>query len=529
MINANIRRILFNLIDIVYVASILSIPLILITGGIKIKSLGFGLTSLERPIIFLMASIIIKKVVFRDILESTIVTFINKYSLRKIKFYIFLVSLVFFIFISSKIVIKDLPGGDETHFLMITSSIVKDGDINLRNNHDNGDFYEFYPGPLAPHARILDDNRIYSAHGVGLPLLIAPGYLLGNRYGATLIINVLSALLAVVIFSLSLIVTNNRVLSTGLGFLISFTVPLVFYSFQIYAELPGALIVSYLFLEVSLLNEKQHVSLFKKILIGLLLAYLPWLHVRFIIFVILVSLYLWQKIGFRKILPVLGIVLLSICLILVYMRILYGGFSIFAQYSNIDSGIKYTFRGLLGNMIDARFGLFLYSPYYIFLGAGLYFLYLKDKRLFFWWSLFTVPFVILVSSFYHWHGGCCPPLRYIVPIIPLFVVPIGCLLSIYRSYLFYILFAILAYISFMIKKILSENTLLMINYEYLDSRILNYFKLRGLDLYCLFPIVTENSLKTFMLISSWAICIVFLTYAIIKDYKDRKSNVCQSA
>lgn len=512
------RKFIFNFVEIVFAASVLSIAIILITGGVRIDCIGLDLISLKRPIAFLIISIAVKKLFFRDISGNGVMSFTNTVPLKRLKFYIFIISLFFCIFISAKIVTKDIPGGDEPHFLVITSSIVKDLDINLRNNYDNGDYYEFYPDYIIPHSRIMDDTRIYSAHGIGLPLLIAPGYILGNRYGATFIMNILSALLTVVIFSLALLATNNRALSLGLCFLVSFTIPLVFYSFQIYAELPGALIVSYLFLASSLCKG-QCFPLLKRILFGILLACLPWLHIRFTIFVILIIMYLCYRAGFKKVLPVIGIVLLSFGLILVHMKILYGKFSIFAQYYSVDASIRHTFSGLFGNIVDASFGLILYSSYFIFTGAGLYFLYLKDRRLFFWLVLFTIPFVIGVSSFYHWHGGCCPPLRYIIPVMPLFVIPIGCVLSMYRNYFFYALFIVFVYLSFITKKILSENTFLMVNYEFLDSRILNYIKSYGVDLYWLFPLVTEHSAKTFVLIFAWIIFITLLTYAIIKDYK----------
>lgn len=517
----NVRKIIFNLIDFVYITSILSIALILITGGIRIDCIGLDLISLKRPITLLVLTIILKRIYFKNFSQSRIISFINTYSLKKMQFYIFLFSLFFSALISSRIVPRYLPGGDEPHFLMITSSMVKDGDINLRNNYDNGDFYEFYPDPIIPHSRIMDDTRIYSAHGAGLPLLIIPGYILGSRYGAAFIMNILFALLTVTIFSLSLLATNNRVLSLGLSFLMSFTVPLVFYSFHLYAELPGALIVSYLFLVISILPRTQQIPFLKRILIGIIIAYLPWLHIRFMIFVILILAYLWYKAGFKNSLPVIGIVMLFIGLIHIYMKILFGKLSIFAQYFSIDAGVKYTLQGLFGNMIDARFGLFLYSPYYIFLGAGLYFLYIKNRQLFFWWILFTMPLIIGVSSFYHWHGGCCPPLRYIIPVIPLFALPVGSILNIYKNKLFYILFAVLAYLSFALKEILSENTFLLVNYEYLDSRILNYLKSCGLDLYWLFPLVTEHSVKTFVLKAVWTISILLLSYAIIRDYQKK--------
>lgn len=43
--------------------------------------------------------------------------------------------------------------GDEPHYLLITKSLISDGDINLFNNYRNKDYLQFYPGELDSHAR----------------------------------------------------------------------------------------------------------------------------------------------------------------------------------------------------------------------------------------------------------------------------------------------------------------------------------------------------------------------------------------
>ena len=61
-------------------------------------------------------------------------------------------SLAFAIFASSAwFVSPSVPGGDEPHYLVITQSLLLDGDLKIENNHRRGDYQSYFAGPLAPH------------------------------------------------------------------------------------------------------------------------------------------------------------------------------------------------------------------------------------------------------------------------------------------------------------------------------------------------------------------------------------------
>ena len=520
----NVRRIFFNLLDIIILISIISILFIFVTGGYRLEFLGIGFVSFERPFVFLIVSILLKKLFYRkmtwkDGLIGRIVFFIKEVPDAKIRIFIFLISLLFFTLIPFRVVSIWAPTGDEPHFLMIASSLAKDGDVNLLNNYENKDYNEFYPGHLIAHSKINVEGKIYSAHGIGLPVIILPGYIFGNRYGASYTIGVLFALLAVVIFSLCYQVTKDKIISAGLAFLMSFTVPLVFFSYQIFTELPAALIAAYIFY-FGLNIQRNSVSYLKMIFAGVLLAYLPWLHVRYMIFTIILLIYLLYKGGIKKGGPLIGMVIASTLLLLSYMKVLYGIFSFTAQYCGIQAGLSYIIKGMLGNLLDCRFGLFLYSPYYIFLGAGLYFFFKEDKKGFLWWLLIVAPFFISVSSYYHWHGGWCPPLRYITPIIPLFIVPLGYLFKSCRNRSFYLLFFIFAFFSLSITRILAYYPDLMYNLEYNNSKILDYLNKDGINIKWLFPSLFEMATRDYVIVVGWIVIFLILNYSVIKKGKD---------
>ena len=43
-----------------------------------------------------------------------------------------------------------VPGGDEPHYLIITQSLLSDGDLRIENNHDRGDYFAYVTQELPP-------------------------------------------------------------------------------------------------------------------------------------------------------------------------------------------------------------------------------------------------------------------------------------------------------------------------------------------------------------------------------------------
>ncbi len=83
------------------------------------------------------------------------------------------------------------PG--EARYLLAAESIVSDGDVDLRDE-ERGRVYEAWTAEeLRPAAR-LTEGRLHEPTGVGLPLVIAPGYALAGPVGAELTVAALLAL-----------------------------------------------------------------------------------------------------------------------------------------------------------------------------------------------------------------------------------------------------------------------------------------------------------------------------------------------
>ena len=78
--------------------------------------------------------------------------------------------------------------GDEPHYLLIATSLLRDGDLDMLNNYREKDYQPFYPyhlgdarDPEDMHALYGGDGRLYSKHGVGLPLALLPAMRLGGH------------------------------------------------------------------------------------------------------------------------------------------------------------------------------------------------------------------------------------------------------------------------------------------------------------------------------------------------------------
>ena len=69
------------------------------------------------------------------------------------------------------------PSGDEPHYLVIAQSLWRDGDFKIENNHQRGDYREYFAATwsriTSPAARTA---RSTPSTPFGLPMLLAPIY-----------------------------------------------------------------------------------------------------------------------------------------------------------------------------------------------------------------------------------------------------------------------------------------------------------------------------------------------------------------
>jgi len=102
------------------------------------------------------------------------------------------------------------PGGDEPHYLVITQSLLKDGDLRIENNHQREDYLEYFEGTLRPdYLRRGVDGQIYSIHAPGLPALALPAFAVAGHRGVVAFLILVAALASALVWRSAHLMTGN--------------------------------------------------------------------------------------------------------------------------------------------------------------------------------------------------------------------------------------------------------------------------------------------------------------------------------
>src|SRR5262245_37953355 len=194
---------------------------------------------------------------------------------------VFAVSLVAYLAFGSLWASSIGIGGDEPHYLMISQSLLADGDLLIENNHDNKEYRSFFGGALRPDFMVRGKNGlIYSIHAPGLSVVILPAYAVAGYAGSLVVVCLMAALMALAVFDLADAVAGRRAaLFTWAA--ICFTVPFVPAAWLIYPDTAGALVVAWAALWIWKPPAAKSATWFWR---GVALALLPWLHTKFVVF-----------------------------------------------------------------------------------------------------------------------------------------------------------------------------------------------------------------------------------------------------
>jgi hypothetical protein len=313
-------------------------------------------------------------------------------------------------------------GGDEPHYLIVTESLLRDGDLKIENNHLRGDYRSFFHGELRPdYMQRGKDGEIYSIHSPGLPALLLPVYALAGYLGAVSMLCGIGALAALAIFDMADRVAGRRAaVVTWAG--VCFTVPFVPHSWLIFPEMPGALIVAWAALWVWQSTEARTVTWIWR---GAALGALPWLHTKFVVLLgILATALAFRLLSRSRALIALAMpIALSGGLWLYSFYALYGVLdpeAPYGAYTRIYVLTRNIPHGLVGLFFDQKFGLLFYSPVYLASVAGAWLMVRRRETRYVGTVLLLVTgaFVASTARLYMFWGGSSAPARFLVPILP---------------------------------------------------------------------------------------------------------------
>ena len=314
--------------------------------------------------------------------------------------------------------------GDEPHYLLMTYSLIHDGDLDLTNNYANKDYEQFYHrGVLEPQGleHVVDGKR-YSHHPLGPVLLILPGFLIAGRMGAALTM----ALLAAWAFYLTIRVLEETgargwaLHATGIVGL--FSSPILLFSGLIFPEIPTACLVA---LSLLLFIKKRWVWL------GLCLGLMLWMHNRNVLIILpflwFATFEIWKDKKYRlaqagKFGVGFGI---PILLLMFYFYSIYGVLTPLGAHNEPFTSLfrlSHFWDGFFGLLLDQECGLWFHFPILGLMVTGGFLLWRSTNPLGLL-AVGTLLFYYLFMSFYE-NLGLTPATRYWVGLTPILLVMI---------------------------------------------------------------------------------------------------------
>lgn len=345
--------------------------------------------------------------------------------------------------------------GDEPHYLLITHSLLRDGDFDLANNYAQKDYSGFmtFKGEIAPHVvNGAKQGSLYSFHSPGVSFLLLPFYAAGSLLKGKAFVFIIrlgmslwGALFAVQVYLLARSLWGKESLAFRLWLLASFTSPVFFYAIHVYPEI----VVAFLALTVyRLLRYSPSLTGAQAAVCGLFLGAFIWFHaLKYIALLLPLYLYgLWairRKSASRA--GLLLYILVPAAVIVLYLQFqhtLYGTYSPFAvswarpmtgtqQESLQFAGsvlfgvpIRDRLETLAGYFLDQRDGLLFYSPLFFFSLLGVWEMFKKRRKELFLLLFLGAPYV-LVSASLTQRTGYAPQARPLVAVIWFMIIGLG--------------------------------------------------------------------------------------------------------
>jgi len=321
--------------------------------------------------------------------------------------------------------------GDEPDFLIISQSIVEDGDFELKNNYKDNSYYKIKPElrgsnwKITPHIT-MHNKHTRSFHMPGVSFMMVPFYALYNILDAPIhpalffryAMAFFNAFLALSIFILLQIYFKDKnIFSFWIILITSF--PLLFHSITLFPEIPAALMS----INIFIFGFTKYKNYF---LTGLFLSLLPWFHVKYyplvLVFIIAISFNLFNewKItkNYKNIINFLLLPTLSLILLMIYCKLLYGTVSptqIFPKQNYFLNPLL-KIKVFFAYFFDQRDGLISYAPFLF-----LFFLGLKEKLKFKRLLFIAASSYILLHAFTTVRGAYAPAGRPLIFVIWIFI------------------------------------------------------------------------------------------------------------
>ncbi|HYN07238.1 MAG TPA: hypothetical protein VES67_07595 [Vicinamibacterales bacterium] len=335
-----------------------------------------------------------------------------------------------------------IPGGDEPHYLVITQSLIKDGDLRIENNHRARDYAAYYPGQIAPDViRRGRDGQIYSIHAPGLSVLVLPAFWVFGYRGAQATVMLIAALAGGIIWRLGWRATGSTSAAWFAWAAIAGSVMFVVQSATVFPDGPAAVAIAasvYVLLALNSREAARPVSRATLIGVSALLASLPWLHTRFAVLATGFGLLIAWSILREAACPAparrtrlgwfLGLPLVSAIGWFGFFQMIYGTPNPAAPYGDRpEASWAFVPGGLGGLFFDQQFGLFAYAP--VLAAASIVLIGRRSTSV---WTIAVTTLAVaggylaVVGTYWMWWAGVpATPARFAAAVLPVFAVPLA--------------------------------------------------------------------------------------------------------
>lgn len=439
--------------------------------------------------------------------KKSLVQVIRKFDTTNKWFNIALVGLCFLFLLGIRLQTNTVTTGDEPHYLLMDYSMVHDHDLNLKNNYENSDYKSFFFSPLLPQGTpARQDGRtdaLYAPHGIGLPVLLMPGYYLATKTGAVFEMVVLATLVVWLTWVWTKYITNSR----KAAYLASFGLMICYFFNNLAGYIYPDLLIAATSLASLIIIEKYFKQRKYRLLLGFVAGFMILVHIKTLVFVLpllaVLSYKLWRT---ERKLPWDTILITSLFIFYYYAtyHVWFGVPSSIAIGSGGTSFDGSAVTNVAAMLFDSNRGLLVFNPITLLLFIGLPLWYKLRRN-----SLITLLFIVLpslyvLSVFVQWNGGYAPAGRYIMNFLPLFVPAIAFAIQyLYKSWQKAVV-AILAGLSLLlsIEASLTHIPLLDPNLSGTKNLLLDQiYRHTYWDIFYLFPSYTTTPANATMLVS----------------------------
>ncbi len=466
---------------------------------------------------------------------------INSYNL-------FLISISFLVILIFLFSLRNpYLSGDEPHYYTISSSLLKDGDFDLKNNYLSRDYKYVNSTSITPHCHEGRNGGWFSFHLPGISFLILPLLPITKIFSSPWNVFLLRAFLSLsgILFSFQILRFLKREgfeknLSIPIYFISLLLPPFFFHSFHLYPEMICAFIGIYIINEI--LEGKIHGM--RGLFDGLLSGFILFLNQKYYpILALLILFYFYSLL--KKKPPFKGFLNYSIPIILIsgflifYVWSTFGTFSPFSVRKEVStlSSLSAFFKGFeplyfiesfLDYFLDQRDGLFPYAPFLFFSFFGLIEMGRKNRKLLLILISISLPYVLL----YAWNlgrGGYSPFARPLIAVSWIFPISLAYFLKENRNNLLKTFFLLSIFLAILFEFYLLKypHFLYQPTTKGIEERAGDLFSYLG-NLYFYPPKILPSFIKVpnlgYLPNYLWLIFIIFLffSYKKLKEIKEFK-------